>query len=95
MDTAFVVPIIAKLFVFALFLSTPFAGFVLCLSVSKAGRGWILTIVFFVTGACLYIGCVYLLMTYIMAFRVHVFMAQFISMAIIASISYGAYLLLR
>lgn len=95
MDTVFVVPVILHLFLFALLLSSPVAGLILCLSASKAGRGWILTISLFLAGICLYLGCVYLLISYIMPFREHVFFAQFISMVIIAVISYVSYILLR
>ena len=91
MDTASITPAIAKVFLIALFLSSPFAGFFLCLSAAKAGRGWILTIIFFVVGIVIYLGFVYSLITYIMAFHEHVFMAQFISLGIVAVISYIFY----
>jgi len=95
MDTVFVVPVILHLFLFALLLSSPVAGLILCLSASKAGRGWILTISFFVIGIGIYLGCVYLLIACIMSFREHVFMAQLISLGITALLSYGSYMLLR
>ena len=95
MDTAFVTPAIAKLFLVALFLSSPVAGFFLCLSAAITGRGWILTIMFFVVGIGIYLGFVYSLISYMMTFREHVFMAQLISLGIVAVISYVSYTHLR
>jgi hypothetical protein len=91
MDTIFVVPIVAHFFLFTLFISSFFAGLILSISISKAGYGWFLCLGSFIIGVCIHVGCMYVSIRYFNAFGQHVFMIQFISLAIIIAIASAIY----
>jgi len=94
MDTIFISPVIVKLFLFTLCISSFFAGLILSASISRAGRGCILYLAAFIMGVCIHVGCMYVSIRYFNAFGQHVFLIQLISLGIISAIGGAVYKIL-